>query len=229
MVKYGEVTNMKALSTGALRHQIVRHLLFSIFKGELASGTQLRVMKLAEQFGLSSTPVREALVELESIGMIGFVHNRGAIVNPFGLDEFQEIYHLRRLFEVESTRCACGRIDAEEMQSQRKDMSQLLKSKSVAKWAERVMQADRRFHASIAAACGNKRLAQEIHRYDTLIQSLRDVVGHLTYRQQEALTDHIAIIDALLAGDAEKAAAFMNTHIEHAAASVSEALFPSKK
>ena len=70
--------SLEDLPHGALRHQVVHRLLNAIFLGDLPSGTRLIVMKLAAHFGLSSTPVREALVELEAVGIIQFVHNRGA-------------------------------------------------------------------------------------------------------------------------------------------------------
>ncbi len=218
----------KTLSHGALRHQVVRRLLNSIFLGESPSGAQLRVMKLAAQYGLSSTPIREALVELESVGMISFVHNRGAIVNAFGPGQLREIYQLRRILEVEATCSACGRIDAGELESLRREMKLLLKAKHNLHWAEREMATDRRLHALIAASCGSKRLAQEIHRYDTLIQSLRDVVGHERRAQQLANREHIAILDALLADDAPTAVAAMAGHIDHTADSVSKVLFSRK-
>ena len=53
--------------------------------------------------GISATPIREALVELESIGVVQFVHNRGTIVKPFGPQQLREIYHLRRVLEANET------------------------------------------------------------------------------------------------------------------------------
>lgn len=214
---------------GALRHQVVRRLLDAIFVGDLPSGTRLIVMKLAAQFGLSSTPVREALVELEAVGIVCFEHNRGAIVKPFGPGELREIYQLRRILEVEATRTACGRIDRRELESLREEMKKLLRARRDRQWVEREMATDRRLHELITSSCGSARLAQEIHRYDNLVQSLRDVVGRERRAQLQALEEHLATIDALRVGDAEAAAAAMAKHIERAADSVAKVLFSRKK
>jgi DNA-binding GntR family transcriptional regulator len=201
----------------------------AIFVGDLPSGTRLIVMKLAAQFGLSSTPVREALVELEAVGIVCFEHNRGAIVKPFGPDELREIYQLRRILEVEATRTACGRIDRGDLDSLREDMKKLLRARRDRQWVEREMATDRRLHELITSSCGSARLAQEIHRYDNLVQSLRDVVGRERRAQLQALEEHLAIIDGLSADDADAAAAAMAKHIERAAESVAMVLFSSKK
>jgi DNA-binding GntR family transcriptional regulator len=214
---------------GALRHQVVRRLLSTIFLGDLPSGTRLIVMKLAAQFGLSSTPVREALVELEAVGIVRFEHNRGAIVKPFGPDELREIYQLRRILEVEAARTACGRIDRCELESVRGEMKKLLRARRDRQWVEREMATDRRLHELITSSCGSERLAQEIHRYDNLVQSLRDVVGRERRAQQQALEEHLAIIEGMLAADAEAAGLAMARHIERAAESVSAVLFSAKK
>jgi DNA-binding GntR family transcriptional regulator len=226
------IENLPSLSDpfrGALRHQVVRRLLDAIFVGDLPSGTRLIVMKLAAQFGLSSTPVREALVELEAVGIVCFEHNRGAIVKPFGPDELREIYQLRRILEVEATRTACGRVDRGELESLRDEMNKLLRSRRDRQWVDREMATDRRLHDLITSSCGSARLAQEIHRYDNLVQSLRDVVGRERRAQLQALEEHLAIIDGLRAGNAEAAAAAMARHIERAADSVATVLFSRKK
>src|SRR4051812_22032295 len=89
------------LSPRALRHAVVKHLLHKIFVGRLPAGERLVVQKLSAEFGISSTPLRESLVELESVGVIEISHNRGATVMPFGRSELQEIYQLRRILENE--------------------------------------------------------------------------------------------------------------------------------
>jgi DNA-binding GntR family transcriptional regulator len=226
------IENLKSLenlSHGALRHQVVQRLLNAIFLGDLPSGTRLIVMKLAAHFGLSSTPVRESLVELESVGIVQFEHNRGAVVKPFGPEQLREIYQLRRILEAEAARTACGRIDKDELKSLLRTMQQLTTARHDRHWAENEMATDRQLHSMIASSCGNERLAQEIHRYDTLVQALRDVIGHEHRAQEHALEEHIAVIEALLADDSETAYAAMAHHIDRAAESVSAVIFSGKR
>jgi DNA-binding GntR family transcriptional regulator len=72
-------------------------------------------------------------------------------------------------------------------------------------------------------------LAQEIHRYDTLVQTLRDVIGRERRAQESALAEHIAIIGDLLSDDSEAASAAMARHIDQAAESISAVLFSRNK
>ncbi|MBN2578507.1 MAG: GntR family transcriptional regulator [Pirellulales bacterium] len=228
MKRLEQIEQLGALTQGALRHQVVRRLLNAIFQGDLTAGTRLIVMRLAAQLGLSSTPVREALVELEAVGMIKFWHNRGAIVKPFTAVELREVYQIRRIFEQEACRSACGRIDPKVLESLQTQMKRLLQGRYGKQWVKEEMSTDRRLHEVIAAACGNTRLAEEIHRYDTLVQALRDVVGRNQESQIHALKDHLTILEALLAGDAAEAAAAMGRHIDHAAEYAAAALFTKK-
>jgi len=205
-----------SLARNALRHDVVSRLVASIFRGEYPAGTRLIIRQLAEQFGISATPIREALVELEAIGMVQFAHNRGAIVRPFGRQQLQEIYHLRRILEVEATRCACGRIPREDLASLRHDVKQLLDAHGdeSPQWSQGAMATDQKLHKLIAVHCGEARLADEINRYNTLMQTIREIVANRRQAQQRALSDHLLILDALLAIDAEKAAAAMGRHID---------------
>jgi DNA-binding GntR family transcriptional regulator len=229
MSPFDKLKTSDVLSRGALRHQVVHHLLTAIFLGDLPSGTRLIVMKLAAQFGLSSTPIREALVELEAVGIIRFEHNRGAVVKPFGPDQLREIYQLRRILEAEAARTACGRIDHKELETLRDELKKLLKTKQDRRWAELEMAYDRRLHAIIVASCGSQRLAEEVHRYETLAQTLREIVGYDRIAQLQATEDHLAIVESLLAGDGDAAAKAMSRHIDHAEKPVNAVLFSKKR
>jgi DNA-binding GntR family transcriptional regulator len=108
-------------------------------------------------------------------------------------------------------------------------MQQLLEARHDRHWAEQEMDTDRQLHSLIASSCGSERLAQEIHRYDTLVQTLRDVIGRERRAQESALAEHIAIIGALLSDDSEAASAAMARHIDQAAESISAVLFSRNK
>ena len=210
----------------ALRQEIVRRLLHSIFKGDLPAKTRLVILRLAERFGTSSTPVREALVELEGLGIVEFIHNRGAMVKPFGRDELREIYHLRRVLEAEATRCACGRTGAVVLESLEERFSQLAQANRRRQWSQEMVEADEQFHDLIVTACGNQRIAQEIRRLNTLVQVIREIVGVQRDAQRQAVVEHLAIVRAMLAGEANEAAEAMARHIDSAANVASASMFP---
>jgi DNA-binding GntR family transcriptional regulator len=217
------------MSRGALRHPLVRRLLEDIFTGKLPAGTRLIVMNLAERFHLSSTPVREALLELEANGLVHFIHNRGAVVKPFGPSQLREIFELRRILESEAARMACGRIDPAELKELQEDLRGLSKKRRGRDWLEREMDADRKLHTCITENCGNTRLAEEIRRCDALVQALRDTVGNDRIATHEAVAEHLAVVEALLAGHAAAASEAMARHIDRAGRGAEKALFTKRR
>ncbi len=210
---------------GALRHEVMLRLLKAIFLGALPAGSRLMVLKLAQRFGTSSTPVREALVELDAVGVVEFVHNRGVIVAPFGPEQLRDIYHLRRILEGEAARCACGLVERAELEALRGQMIQLLKEEDGEVWSRSASEADRRLHELVAESCGSARLAREIRRYDTLVQTIREIVGEDRLAQRQAIQEHLAVADAMLEGDAEATARIMAEHIDNAARTAEAAMF----
>jgi DNA-binding GntR family transcriptional regulator len=212
----------------ALRHEVAQRLLSEIFRGELGAGNRLMVARLADRFGTSSTPVREALLELEALGVIEFVHNRGAIVAPFGAKELREIYDLRRILETEAARSACGRLDRGALETLRKRTDDLADDCTGTERIELALWADLQLHELISAECGNFRLAKEIQRYGTLVQTVREIIGNDSQVQQKAMKEHVGILGALLSEDPAAAAAAMSRHIDGAARSAEDALFPQE-
>jgi DNA-binding GntR family transcriptional regulator len=217
--------NVDALSRGALRHELAKRLLIEIFQGKMPEGTRLIAMNLAARFGVSSTPVREALFELEDSEVIEVIHNRGAVVKRFGRHELREIFHFRGLIECEAARLAATRLDKESLEGFRQKLKDLSKRHPNAKWFEMEMAVDRELHTAIAANCGSVRLANELQRYNMLVEALRTVVGNERRAVHDAVTMHLAIIDAMLARDSKAAAAAMAKHIELAGHSAELAIF----
>jgi len=214
----------------ALRHEVVRRLLLEIFRGNLPAGTRLITQKLSKQLGISATPLREALVELESIGMVEISHNRGAVAAAFGPAELRGIYQLRRVLETEAARCACGRINREVLIASLEEMREYAdcRSKSAA-WLQSVMAADARFHATIAVACDSPRLAREIDRYALLIQTISEAIGNKFRSKEDGIREHIAILEALLTEDSDRCATAMAQHIEATANRAMGVIFPESR
>ncbi len=220
-----EITQIGVLPRNALRHEVTRRLLGAVFRGELPSETRLVAQTLAKQFGISATPVREALLEMETIGMVEFPHNRGAVVKPWGRRQVQEVYHLRRILESEAARCACARIDPKALETLKTEMTDLLQRDQEGAWTDEAMDADRQLHDLIIASCDNHRLMDEVSRYNVLVQAIREVVGNQQETQTQAILEHLAVIDSLLAQEPEVAAAQMARHINSTAKSIESIMF----
>ena len=222
-----ELGEVDPVAHGALRGEVTRRLLVSIFQGKLPAGTRLVVQKLAARFGTSSTPVREALVALEAAGMVRFLHNKGVVVRPFGRDQLREICQVRRILETEATRSACGRIEPGSLEAFRRETLALMDAPRDAAWSPRALAADMAIHREISNACGNVRLAEEIRRYDTLVNTIAEVVGNRLEVQSRGLREHVAILDKLLVDDAEGAADEMARHINNTARDLDAIMFPA--
>jgi DNA-binding GntR family transcriptional regulator len=225
-----QIADLGPLPRNALRHDVVVRIMASIFQGTLPADARLIIRKMAEQMGVSATPIREALVELESLGIVQFSHHRGAVVKPFGPQELRDIYHVRRILDSEAARCACGRIPRDALQALRDEMCRLLHrvGGENPEWSRKAIATDQKFHELITTYCNNPRLSDEVNRYNSLMQTMREIVGNRRRAQQRALEEHMPIVDALLADDAEEAAAAMARHVDGAMQSVEAVMFQTK-
>jgi len=196
------------------RVRVTRGILHGVFSGRMVSGTRLVEMELAQQFGVSRTPVREALGELAGVGLVGLKPNCGAIIRKFGPEQVREIYEVRAVLESEAARLACGRLSRQDIDELTDEFLDQLKTTKARGWARRVWEADCRMHELIAANCGNKRLAEEISRYGNFVQSVREAVGNRDRAQEAAIREHLEILNALKAGRAKAAAEAMREHLQ---------------
>ncbi|QDT42851.1 HTH-type transcriptional regulator McbR [Gimesia alba] len=202
---------------GNIREVVVQRILTAVIRGEFPIGHRMVIQNLAEQFGVSATPVREALVELASIGIVENLPNRGAVMREFGVMQIREIYQLRRILEVEAVRTACGKIEPRLLSELADEFAAIAKEARDASWSQKAMALDIRLHSLIAAHCGSVRLQDELRRYNTLIQAIREVVDNESQAQEIALSDHEEIIKALQKNDCDKAASEMEQHIRKTA------------
>lgn len=215
----------------ALRHHVVQRLLKAIITGELTAGTRLITSKLAIRFGVSATPIREALVELEQSGIIELSHHCGALVRPFGRKEVRDFYAVRRLLECESVRLACSHVDDELLSSLRSDLQRLIddSGSSEDKWTNDLLGVDRRIHGMTIDHCGNKRLVAEIERDDTFSQAMRDFVEYDRQRHKESIVPLVDLLDAMRQHRAEAGAVAMGRHINLVSATVESVMFDENK
>ena len=94
---------------GQRRQMVTARLLADIFQGQLCAGQHLVIQELARRYEVSSTPIREALVALDGVGLIDFAPNRGAVVRRVTTQDVREVCQVRKALECEATRSACGR------------------------------------------------------------------------------------------------------------------------
>lgn len=184
-----------------------------ILSGQLVAGTLHSVTALAERFGISRTPVREALIELSKQGMVRFERNRGVRILEPSVHDLEEIVEIRLLLEPPAIYRAVGKIDADTI-GQLED--ELIEMAHAAESADFVafMRHDRRFHSLILGQSGNERLQGFIDQLRDLIVSRGNSTLGASRSAQEILAEHRAILDHIAAGDALAAATSMHDHIE---------------
>jgi DNA-binding GntR family transcriptional regulator len=206
---------------GLRRQTLVASLLADIFQGRLRAGEHLVAQDLAARFDVSPTPIREALITLAGIGIIDLLPNRGAIVRRVTPHEVREVCQVRRVLECEATRSACGRIDLAELHAVAAELRRMkaARARPGPGFIAEARAVDSRLHDLIADSCGNAFLAQELGRLKILFRAFRDVSWERDearndfHRLAEEAGEHLAIVEALLAGDARAAAHAMARHI----------------
>jgi len=203
------------------RKALVEDLLREVVQGQFRPGQHLVTRALAERFGVSHTPIREALIALAGIGVVDLLPNRGAIVRRVTPDEVREICQVRRALECEAVRGACGRIDPAELLVLREAFRGLVAKTSPypSNLIDEARAADSHLHDLVAASSGNAFLAKEIGRLKCLFRAFRDAawakeeVRHEYQRIAEEAHEHIAIVDALASDDRRAAVRAMSRHI----------------
>jgi DNA-binding GntR family transcriptional regulator len=201
---------------GSLADQVAAAIRDGVRTGALQPGTLYSGYQLADDLGVSRSPVREALLRLAETGMVVLERNRGFRVSRPNPREVVEVFHLRLLLEPPMVRRAARNPTPELAEA----MHTLLAAMSAASEVgdePTFMVHDQKLHDVILVAAGNQRLA-------TMVAGLRDLtrllgastVGHS--RDLAAVTDeHRPIIDAILAGDGASAERLMYDHLAHTA------------
>jgi DNA-binding GntR family transcriptional regulator len=188
-----------------------------IMWGEIQPGTLLSEAQLATRFGVSRTPVREALTMLASDGLITTLPWRGHLVRTVSFSEILDAFRLRELLEVEAAGQACLCITEQELAhltklSRRRDDDNI------------IPDINRQFHMTIAHASGNRVLADFIERLLMMMQSVLIKDPHLASWTEEGMQAEIAIIEALTARDEEAAREAMRNHIRNTLLAILKAL-----
>lgn len=203
-----------AVAHRSLRSQVTEALRGALVSGELEPGTLYSAPTLAARFGVSATPVREAMLDLAKEGLVDAVRNKGfriTVVSDRALDELTEI---RELLEVPTVARLAGQLSAEDIDELRLMVAGIEQAAEAGDLI-RYVEADREFHLRLLALSGNEQLV-------TVVGELRArarLYGlHRLARQGDLATsarEHSALLDALEAGDAEGVEKLMRQHLGH--------------
>lgn len=201
-------------SRRSMRSQVIHALRAALVTGQMQPGAVYSAPTLAAQFGVSPTPVREAMVELAKEGLVTVVPNKGFRVRELSERELDEITAIRLLLEVPVTASLAGTLGADRL-AELRPMAQAIVDLAAAKDLVAYVEADRQFHLSLLAAAGNQQLVDLVGELRARSRLLG--LGPLADTGELAANavEHVDLLDLIEAGDAAGVEALMRVHIGH--------------
>jgi DNA-binding GntR family transcriptional regulator len=197
-----------------------RALKAAIRENRLTPGYHGSEQELAAQFGMSRTPVHEAVIRLQEEGLLKLVPKRGVFVTVIADTDIDEIYDVLVGLEAMAARRLAGMDPAErgrvlaQLTAATQTMRQALAADDLGHWAE----GDEAFHRALVEGCGNARIARIVATVSDQAHRARMLTLHLRPRPEGAADEHQVIIDAIVRGDGVEAAAAAGRHREKARA-----------
>ena len=207
---------MRVLEVLSLREQVERTLSSRIVAGEFAPGTVLTVPTLAGEFGVSATPVREAMLNLARRGFLSPLRNRGFEVTEVSPDELRELGEVRLLLEGPPMRRLAGTLPDDVVERLQGLADEIVRAGREGRF-EDYLEADTTFHLTLLELTGNRQLVR-------LVRELRQqtrLVGLVNLADSDELEgsslEHAELVRLLVEGDGAGAEALMRRHIGHVA------------
>ncbi|WP_236702216.1 GntR family transcriptional regulator [Cupriavidus basilensis] len=171
-----------------------------IESGTLPPGALLDERTLAERFGVSRTPVREALQQLAAQNLVRIAPRVGVFVSRLSITQLRETLELLGELEAVAAKLAARRMDDEQRASLEASMAQCVEASNENN-GKQFAEANATFHDLIYAGSHNEYLAQQIHSIRRLMQRYRPKIFLTPAQRQKALQDHRKLADAILHGD----------------------------
>lgn len=207
----------------SLRANVFKELEQAILNGSFAPGDSLIEQRLSAELGVSRTPVREALRQLELEGLVKTVPNKGAVVIGVSTKDILDIYSIRMKIESLAARWAATNITDEELAALREVVE--LQTFYVSRGdAMQVWNLDTRFHEIIFEACRSRPLRHTLSNFHHYIQKARELSFKTAGRARLSVEEHRAILEAIAAHDPDEAERLTAHHISMAQKNVADNL-----
>jgi DNA-binding GntR family transcriptional regulator len=184
----------------------------SILRGDYQIGERLSEVSLSSQFGVSRTPIREALQKLSKSGLVEQIHRRGVFVRRHSPVELVELFELMAELEASCGRLAALRISEEALQQLREANSKC-KAAMLAGEADTYYYANEVFHMIIYKQSGNRFLEQETKQLHQRLKPYRRLQLQVRGRMPQSMSEHEQVVTALELADPDKAAQLLRGHV----------------
>ena len=208
------IAPIETLNRPALAVELTDRLRGLIMEGELKPGEKIPERMLTERYGVSRTPVREAVKVLAAEGLVVLVQNRGAVVSKLTVAELEEIFPVLAALEGVAGELACRHASEAEIAAIRRLNDRMHRAFEESD-RPAYFELNQRIHAAILVAARNATLSNQ-HQLVARRASRARYQANLTHeRWRQALDEHDAIMAALEARDATRLGALMKGHMEH--------------
>ncbi|MEU5957200.1 GntR family transcriptional regulator [Streptomyces sp. NPDC047525] len=196
------------------RERVADALRAALIAGELRAGEVYSAPTLAVRFGVSATPVREAMLDLAKEGLVDTVPNKGFRVTAVSEKQLDEYKHIRALIEIPTTAELATSADPAALEALRPAAQAIVTAAADGDLIAYV-EADIRFHLGLLALCGNDHLVEVVGdlRKRSRLYGLQALVD--AGRLEASAEEHLEILDALIARDEEAVRAVMTRHLGH--------------
>ena len=199
----------------SLRIRVFNAIENAILDGEYRDGDSLNELKLSKELGVSRTPVREALMQLELEGLVRNVPNKGAVVIGVTEQDIHDIYEIRIRIEGLAVRLCAENITDDELRAleQIVDLQEfyLLKNDT-----EQIWKLDGDFHKIIYDASRSRPLRFTLSNFHNYIKKARDISVQTEGRAEKTVAEHRAILDAIKEHNGSLAEKLTAEHISNA-------------
>jgi DNA-binding GntR family transcriptional regulator len=206
------MSNMEDYKKLSLRGKVFHRLRDDILSGKYKKNDELREITIGEELGVSRTPVREALRQLELEGLVEIVPNKGAYVTGISHKDVLDIYLIRSRLEGLAARLAAEKRSDEDIEAMEETVV-LAEFKLKKMKNDQVVELDSKFHETLYKASGSRILEHTLTDYHRYVQSARTISVNTKERAEKSVGEHRAILEAIQNHDADLAEQLANEHI----------------
>ncbi len=196
----------------SLRGMVFSRLREDILSGKYVVNEELKEIAIGEELGVSRTPVREALRQLELEGLVKIIPNKGAYVSGISKKDIHDIYMIRSYLEGLCARWACENITQEQL-DEIEEVIYLSDFHVKKQHYDQIVELDSKFHELLYSASGSKILGHLLSDYHQYVHSLRKITLADPERAAHSNSEHQAILEAIRERNADEAEKLAHEHI----------------
>lgn len=205
----------------SLRGRVFHKIREDILRGHYKRDEALKEVQISIELGVSRTPVREAIRQLELEGLVTVIPNKGAVVAGIGAKDIADIYAIRSMIEGLSAKWAANNITNEQL-DELEEIVYLSEFHLAKGHMDQIFELDNKFHEILYEASESKVLRHVLSDFHHYVQRVRKTSLASEERALKSINEHKAILEALRKGNGDEASALTNVHVRNTSKNVIE-------